>query len=298
MYVLLAIILFCGWYLLLSYSKSYDTNPLTDWKMTLYIFYSVIIVACVVLLTTNKLFIYEPATLKNTVTGTILGVVILKVIMSFFTHQVLDAYSNADLETDLTYIGLTFIFIAPAESIFFFVFMPSLSFGIILRSTNKKRLILYEEDRKLKLAVIDTEIETLTKQAEIAKLQKNTKLFNWIKASLDYLAKRRMRRELREPVLLTQKKAVFGRRNGFILFSATGVALPSFLFAIIHYPMLAMSTGISYATFFTCGLFGIYFCCGLFFILLSISSGYLSSITAHSVFNTLTIWMVIICLGV
>ena len=298
MYVLLTIILFCGWYLLLSYSKSYGTNPLTDWKMTLYIFYSVIIVASVILLTTKELFYYERATIKNTITGTILGVVILKVIMSMFTVQVLDIYSNADLSNDLTYIGLTFIFIAPAESLFFFVFFPGLVFGILLSSTNKKRLILYEEDRKLKLAVIDTQIETLTKQAEIAKLQKNTKLFNWIKASLDYLAKRRMRRELREPIAKMQKKAVFGRRNSFILFAAFGVCLPSYLFATIHYPMLAMSTGISYATFFTCGLFAMYFCCGVFFILLHFSAGYMSSITAHACFNTLTIWMVIVCLGV
>ena len=297
MYVFLAIVLFCGWYLLLSYGGSFGVDPLRDWRMILYIFYSVIIVVSVFLLTTKDLFYYERATVKNTIKGTLLGVVILKLITMMFTPQLLDAYSNADLSNDLTYIGLTFIFIAPAESLFFFVFLPGLVFGILLRSSKKTRKILYEEDRKIILAVIDIEIETLTKQAEIAKVQKNTKLFNWLKASIDYLEKRRRRKELREPVIYLQKKMVFGRRNPLILFIAFGVFLPSFLFAIIHYPMLGL-TGMPFATFVNCGLFTIYFCCGVFFILLSISAGYQSGIQSHAVFNTLTIWMCIICLGV
>jgi hypothetical protein len=297
MYVYLAIILFGGWYLLLSYGRSYGDDPLADWRMILYIFYSIIIVVSVFLLTIKDLFYYERATVKNTVKGTLLGVVILKLITMMFTPQLLDAYSNADLSNDLTYIGLTFIFIAPAESLFFFVFLPGLVFGILLSSSRKKRKILYEEDRKIILAVIDIEIETLTKQAEIAKIQKNTKLFNWLKASIDYLQKRRRRKELREPVIYLQKKMVFGRRNPLILFIVFGVFLPSFLFGIIHYPMLAL-TGMSFATFFNCGLFTIYFCCGVFLILLSISAGYQSGIQSHAVFNTLTIWMVILCLGI
>jgi hypothetical protein len=297
MYVYLAIILFCGWYLLLSYGGSFGDDPLADWRMILYIFYSIIIVVSVFLLTTKDLFYYERSTVKNTIKGTLLGVVILKLITFMFTPQVLDAYSNADLSNDLTYIGLTFIFIAPAESLFFFVFFPGLVFGILLSRSTKTRKILYEQDRKLILAVIDIKIETYQKMAEIAKEQKNTKLFNFMQASIDYLQKKRMRKELREPVILMQKKAVFGRRNPLILFIAFGVFLPSFLFATIHYPMLAL-TGMPFATFFNCGLFTIYFCCGVFFILLSISCGYQSSIQAHAVFNTLTIWMVIITLGV
>lgn len=298
MYIYLTIILFGGWYLLLSYGGSYGEDPLTDWRMILYVFYSVIIVVCVLLLTTKDLFYYERGNLKKTITGTILGVVILKVITFFFTVQVLDAYSNLDLSNDLTYVGLTFVFIAPAESLFFFVFFPGLVFGVLLSSSRKKRKILYESDRRLILVSIDMQIETLRKQAEIAKLQKNTKLFNWIKATLDYLAKRRMRRELREPVILAQKKAVFGRRNPLILFTVFGCFLPSFLFSTIHYPMLALNTGMDYATFWNCGLGIIYFCCGVFFILLSISTGWQSSIWAHAIFNTLTIWMVIVTLGV
>ena len=298
MYVFLTIVLTCGWYLLLSYGGSYGTDPLQDWRMILYIFYSVIIVVCVLLLTTKDLFYYERSNLKNTIKGTILGVIILKLITFLFTPQILDAYSNADLSNDLTYIGLTFIFIAPAESLFFFVFYPGMVFGVLLRSSNKKRKILYESDRKLKLAIIDTQIETLTKQSEIAKLQKNTKLFNWLKASIDYLEKKRMSRELRQPVILMQKKAVFGRRNPLILFIVFGVFLPAFLFSTIHYPMIALSTGIDYATFWNCGLGMIYFCVGVFFILLSISAGWQSSVWSHAVFNTLTIWLVIVTLGV
>lgn len=298
MYIYLGIILFCGWYLLLFYGRAYGVESLTDWRMILMIFYSIIIIVCVFLLTTKELIYYEPATVKNTIKGTLLGIIILKLITFIFTPQVLDAYSNADLQSDLTYIGLTFIFIAPAESLFFFVFCPGLVFGILLKSSKKTRLILYEEDRKIKLAIIDAQIETLTKQAEIAKMQKNTKLFNWIKATIDYLHKRKMRRELREPVIHLQKKAVFGRRNPLILFVVFGMILPAFLFTTIHYPMLSLSTGISYITFWTCGLGWIYFICGFFFILLSISCGYQSSIQSHAIFNTLTIWMVIVCLGV
>ena len=298
MYVYLTIILFGGWYLLLSYGGSYGTDPLQDWRMILYIFYSIIIVACVFLLTTKDLFYYERGSLKKTITGTILGVIILKIITFYFTVQVLDAYSNADLSNDFTYIGLTFVFIAPAESLFFFVFFPGLVFGMILSSTNKKRKILYESDRRLKLAVIDTQIETLLKQSSIAKMQKNTKLFNWIKASIDYLEKRRKSRELREPVIYTQKKAVFGRWRPFLLFGAFGVVLPAYLFSMIHYPMLALNTGMDYATFWNCGLGIIYFCVGVFFILLSISAGWQPSIWAHAIFNVLTIMLVIITLGV
>lgn len=297
MYVYLAIILFFGWYLLLSYAGSFGTETLTDWKMILYIFYSIIIVACVILLTTNKLFIYEPATIKNTVQGTILGVITLKVITMMFTQQTLDAYSNADLKNDLTYIGLNFIFIAPAESLFFFVFLPALLFGVLLSRATKQRLILYEEDRKLVLLYINTQIETLKKQSEIAKMQRNIRLYNWLKASIDYLEKRKNRVELRQPTIIMQKKAVFGRWNSMILFIA-GVGVIAYGFAMIHYPMLNLSTGIDYITFWNCGLGWIYFCVAIFFILLSFSFGYQSSIQAHAVFNTLTIWMVIICLGV
>jgi hypothetical protein len=298
MYVYLAIILFCGWYLLLSYGGSFGDDPLADWRMILYIFYSIIIFASVFLLTTKDLFYYERSTVKNTVKGTILGVVILKLITMMFTPQLLDAYSNADLSNDLTYIGLTFIFIAPAESLLFFVVFPGLVFGILLSRSAKTRKILYEQDRKLILAVIDIKIETYQKMAEIAKVQKNTKLFNFMQASIDYLQKRRRRKELREPVIYLQKKMVFGRRNPFILFGAFGVCLPAFLFSIIHYPMLALSTGMDYATFWNCGLGTIYFCCGVFFILLAVSCGYQSSIQSHAVFNVLTIMLVLITLGV
>ena len=134
--------------------------------------------------------------------------------------------------------------------------------------------------------------------AEIAKMQGNTKLFNWLKATIDYLEKRRKRRELRQPTILIQKKAVIGRWNTLILFIAFGVFLPSYLFSTLHYPMLNMATGIDYFTFWLCGLGSIYFVVGCFFILLGFSFGYQSAIQAHSIFNVLTIMMVIICLGV
>lgn len=299
MYVMLALILFFGWILFFSYGKNFGHDPRTDYLYLGYFgIYSIIIAVSVVLLTTNEMLFYERSNIKNTVIGTILGVIILKVIMSFFTYQVLDAYSNEELHRDASYIAITFLFIAPAESLFFFVFLPGLVFAIILSKINKNVKIMYESERKIKLAVLDTNIEIYNKMLKNKEIQKKKQMFAWLQLAVIYNQRKRKKIETKEPVFLQQKKAIFGRRNPMILFVSFGVLLPAFAFASLHFPMLNANTGIDYLTFWTCGLGVILFCCGIFFILLSISMGYQSSIWSHAIFNTLTIWMVIICLGV
>jgi len=299
MYILLAFILFSGWFLYLSYGKNFGHDPSVDYIYLGYFgLYSIIIVVCVLVLTTNEAFYYERATFKNTLVGTVIGVITLKVIMMMFTVQVLDAYSNSELHRDVAYLAIQFLYVAPAESLFFFVFLPGLVFGIILKKINKKVKIEYESERRLKLAVIDSQIETYSKMLKVPEIQKNKRNFAWFQLLIDFLQKKKRRVETRESVIIQQKKAVFGRRNPMILWCAFGVCLPAFLFSTLHFPVLNANTGIDYLTFWNCGLGVIYFCFGIFFILLSVASGYQSPVWSHAIINTLTVWMVIICLGV
>ncbi|MFX0188741.1 MAG: hypothetical protein ACFE8A_13505 [Candidatus Hodarchaeota archaeon] len=299
MYVILAFILFFGWFLFLSYGRNFGHDPATDYIYLGYFgIYSVIIVACVLSLTTNEKIFYERSTAKNTLFGTLLGVITLRLIMSFFTQQTLNAYSNDELHRDISYVAIQVLFVAPAESLFFFVFCPGLVFGIILQKVNKKVKIEYESDRQRKLASIEGQKETWKKILKAPDVQKNKTLFALIQYTVDYLEKKEQRIKNKVPVIYLQKKAVLGRRNPAILFIAFGVFLPAFGFSLLHFPMLNYNTGISFVEFYVCGLFGILFCVGLFFILLHMSSGYQSSIWAHAGYNIFTVMFVLATLGV
>lgn len=308
MIIYMLVIMVCGWTILLAYGRSFGINPVMDWRMILFIFYSVIIFGSVIMLNTMDIF-YDRATFTNTITGTILGVITLKLITMMFTPQVLDAYSNENLHNDLGYIALTFIFVAPAESIFFFVVFPGVIFSWILSRVNKKLGIMFEEERKAKLYAIEVLIDFYKQSLEVFKLRAKTKKtkkitgfdkrwYEWTQERIVYLENKRRKLEARKRTPTKLKKAVFGRINTLSLFILLGVFVPAFLFSTLHYPMIHYSTGMDFMTYWNCGLGMIYFCCAIFFILLSMNSGYQSGIQSHAVFNTLTIWMVVVCLGV
>lgn len=100
-----------------------------------------LIVTIVPLLAMNirGLTYYKDAQLKDTVKGIVYGQAILVIFLNMYNVQyTMDAYTSVDTPTDIFYLINTYTFVAPAETLFFCIFIPGVVMGWRLY-THKKQ---------------------------------------------------------------------------------------------------------------------------------------------------------------
>ena len=299
MLIYMFILMFSAFIIFLGYDNSFGEDPREDYRyfgfFSIYMFMAII---PLILFQLQGFTYYKDSNLYNTIEGTVYGTAVLFLITRlFYTVPLIEAYSVLNLRKDVAYLVNTFIFVAPAESIFFHIFYPALVAGAIKQHVAKKRSERIEiTDRDM---LLEYELEIIFEgiRAEVFK-EKGYK--EDYEATMEYLALLKEEKVDFEGEIDVDldEKSIFGRTRSNALFIFFALFLGSFLFALIHWVIPFMEYGLDFITFWTCGLGIIFLCGGMWMIYIGIRFGWLSCILTHAIFNTLTILITIAVLGV
>lgn len=305
--VFIVIIIVVAFGLYLSYAQIFKKEEAPMYEMfgvmgflSIYLFMSII---PLILMNFSGLTYYKDSNLRNTVKGTVFGMMGLFLIFQLMnSHRVMSAMSMEDHSSEALYILNTFIFVAPSESLMFHIFIPALVMGIIVSYSGKKTGQLIEYTNREELIKIESQImakeevikiyETLQEITRGAGKKALTKDIAKERSKLNSLKQKRTQRisQMSERVFISED-SIYGRPSSLIILIIFGMLIPSFIFASFHF----YASGIEdYIVFWTCGLGTLYFAGSVWFIFIGLRYGWLSAVLTHAIHNSLTIILVII----
>jgi len=301
MLIFMFVIILCAFYAFLSYSRAFGIDPKEDWRIMGFLFlYVIMIMFSVIVLNLQGFTKYTDASLKKTLQGCVYGLLVLYCMTRTFTQQqVFDAFSAGGVGTEFVYIVNYFIFIAPAESMFFHVLWPSLVHGQIEHYYDKKDNKVVTATLREQLVYIELEKNYSKRYAEIAKRVGTKTDFAVAQAVISEL-EQEYESLVEEAGIATSgieysgDARVFGRRNSIIVYFIFAVFLGNFAFSCAHWILPYVTYNLSFIDFWMCGLGMIYFAGGCWFTYVAKKWGWFSCVFVHATFNTLTAWAVII----
>ena len=286
------IIIFCAWLMFLNFARIYEETGVFQFTEIGYIsIYMIMIAVPVVFLSMPRVAIYTKSNWKNTLKGTVFGLGILFLCFSFLTgtSRTLDAYSLEHTEFAWQQILNNSIFVAPAESMFFHVFILSFALGWMYRRGMKNSRSLSEAMVQDKTNKIDIQIETI-------ELIKNA----FPKGKKVTLALSKQINELKEDKAtlgvdsMLRKDFMFQDLNSYVLVYII-IILANFCFSISHWIILAGT--IDFFVFWLSGLGIIYLVTGCIITFIGWRYGWLSAILTHSLYNIIQILMALMYSG-
>jgi len=286
------IIIFCAWLMFLNFARIYEETGIFQFTEIGYIsIYMIMIAIPVIFLSMPKVAIYTKSNWRNTLKGTVFGLGILFLSFSFLsgTNRTLDAYSLEHTEFAWQQILNNLIFVAPAESMFFHVFILSFALGWMYRRGMKNTRSLSEAMVQDQISKIDTQIETieLVKNA-FPKGRKEILLFskqiNELKGEKTNLGVN----------VRLRKDFMFQDLNSYAL-TYMIIILANFLFSVSHWIILAGT--IDFFVFWLSGLGIIYLVAGCIITFIGWRYGWLSAILVHSLYNISQILMALMYSG-
>lgn len=294
-------LIFFAFIIFLSYSRTYGADPREDWRyIGFFSIYLIMVVVSILVLNLQGYTYYKDSNLTGTIKGTLVGLAVLYLMTRLFTtQQVVNAYSTMNISKDMMYVINTFVFIAPAESLFFHIFYPSIVAGRLKSYSAKKRGETIEISKRDEL--IDLELEKRHTKRRLEKekatgtkrnVEVTISILNDIEQDLGQLEALEIQADLDE-------KSIFGRKNTSVLFIVFGVIPGNFMFAFSHWiiPWIISDYTFDFFTFVSCGLFALYFAGGCWMTFVAMKWGWLSAILVHAIFNVLTILLVIATMG-
>lgn len=286
------IIIFCAWLMFLNFARIYEETGVFQFTQIGYIsIYMIMIAVPVIFLSMPRVAIYTKSNWKNTLKGTVFGLGILFLSFSFLTgtSRTLDAYSLEHTEFVWEQVLNNLIFVAPAESMFFHVFLLSFVLGWMYRRGMKNSRNLSEAMVQDQTNKIDTQIETI-------ELIKNA----FPKGKKETLSLSKQINELKEEKAtlgvdsVLRKNFMFQDFNSYILVYIV-IILANFLFSISHWIILAGT--IDFFVFWLSGLGIIYLVAGVIITVIGWRYGWLSAILVHSIYNITQIIMALMYSG-
>lgn len=296
MLIYMTILMISAFAIALSYTNSFGADIRTDYQYILFFsIYMIMTTVSILALNLTGFTYYKDSNFYNTIKGTVYGLFGLLIMTRlFFTYQVMSAMSTQTLSTDVIYIINTFVFIAPAESIFFHVFIPALVAGVLLSYSKRNIKRGYQIGVQEELSDINTKIYAL-EQIQVYVLKHGTKkeLAN-IQIEMNDLKQQQLIIQKQEiERVFVSEKTLYGRSTTLVLFFLFGVILPNFIFATMH----SIVPQIDFFLFWTSGLAMVYLAGGVWFCFISLRYGWFAGIMTHALYNTNTIILAIIFFG-
>ena len=329
---IIVFILIAAWFILLAYSNSYGENAREDWKYIIYIYYALVTAVSGILL----MFVfrnYSVVTIWSFIKGTVYGLIGLFFISRLFMSRVtFNAMSSIDMHNNYSYALNTFVFIAPAETIVFCVFLPCFFLWLITRGETKafKADSQYTKQQKLDRLEILIQIQ----HSRVESTQKDIDFYSFLEGKLVKVTKDHGTKTGLEQIHTKKKVAKFTdrlkRRNKTLsqlktlktkvsqettdtmptferdkilvenpkkLFAyVIGMFIASIAFASLHWATI--SGEISFSQFWVSGLAIAFFCGGLYMAIISWRYDYAGASLAHTIFNCSSILMVCLAAGI
>ena len=294
-------LIFFAFLIFLSYSRTYGKDPREDWRyIGFFGIYMTMAVTSILVLNLQGYTYYKDSNLVNTIKGTLVGLAVLYLMTRLFTtQQVVNAYSTMDISKDMMYVVNTFVFIAPAESLFFHIFYPSIIAGKLKSYSEKKRGETIDISRRDVLIDLELEKKHTERRLEKERVTGNKRNVEVTIAILNDIEQDLGKFENLEIQADLDEKSIFGRKNTSVLFIIFGVIAGNFMFAFSHWiiPWIMSDYTFDFFTFVSCGLFALYFAGGCWMTYVGIKWGWASAILVHAIFNVLTIMLVIATMG-
>lgn len=284
------ILLFGAWMMFLNFANLYRETGIIEFSQIGYIsIYTILISVAFLTLSAPRVTLYVRSNWKNTLMGLAIGLATLFIMLQFLTgsSKTLSAYDYEYGDYVLLQVFNNFIFIAPAESLFFHVLIPAVALGWMYNRSQKnleRETILTAEKKIEKMEFTIASLDEMQKLVE-----DEPKKLAWIKARKLYY--RRKQRQLKRTVRL-DKDFLYQDFNLAMLFY--GVVLGSnFAFSMSHWVL----SGIDPLIFWLSGLGIIYMIAGVIMTLVAWRFGWLSCILTHAIYNSATIIMLTILSG-
>jgi len=284
------ILLFGAWMMFLNFANLYRETGIIEFTQIGYIsIYTILISVAFLTLSAPKITLYVKSNWKNTLMGLAIGLATLFIMLQFMTGttKTMSAYDYEYGDYVILQVFNNFIFVAPAESLFFHVLIPSVALGWMYNRSKsnleKDKIKIAEE----KIKEINYVLATLEEFQEVFK--KEPKKLALLKVRKAHLRKKQYR--LQRSIKL-DKDFLYQDFNLAMLF--LGVILASnFAFSMSHWVL----SGIDPLIFWLSGLGIIYMVAGIIMTLVAWRFGWLSCVLTHAVYNSATIIMLTILSG-
>jgi hypothetical protein len=271
----------------------YNIDDILTYRNQLYFsIYSIIIVGILILLAMG-IGCYTKNSIKQTLTGTIIGIFGLFCFFNLFnqakTFEML-ALENPTLIIES--IVSQVLFVAPMESLLFHVFLPSLVLYIIYQS--KKR---YDENEiRSQLLRFEIKRDYLVRENEVYRESNSKSKQNKIQKTQTELFKvekeiRKLTNILENPILVQSGKSM--TINNYVVYIVCVIAFQA-IFSFFHW----FNSPVSISVFFNSGSFFLYLSAGAWMGYLSYRFGWFTSIAVHAFNNCFTLILLLIQIGV
>lgn len=277
------IITFMAWMMALNFAGLYRETGILEYSYILFIsIYMAMIVLSVVLLSFPNVTIYTKSNWKNTLVGTTFGLLSLFLSFQFLTgtEYTFSAYEYEYADYTLLQILNTFTFVAPAESFFFHILIPSFCLGMMY-NRSKKRLqegtaLLQEES----LEVLNNKIDALTELKDVF----NKGTYERVQIIRRLRNLKRDRNRLKTMEVNLSRGFMFQDPNVYALFFVVILAA-NFGFSISHWVL----SGMNFYIFWLSGLGIIYLVGGCIMTFIGWRFGWFSAISTHAIYNISTL---------
>lgn len=212
----------------------------------------------------------------------------------FTASAVMDAYSADNLSADIVYLINQFIFVAPAETLMFHVFLPSLFVALIFRRSGK--IAAGQAEEVLHDEILESKILIEIYRNKLS-YYKKTDNKDAIKKHVNAINELTEKKALLDNAVIDfgfSLDSVFKQKDTFVLFIVV-IIISNFLFSLMHF--FVISNTITFFQFWTSGLGIIYFSGGCWFTFVHYRWGWMPAILVHALHNTSTIILTLFAVG-
>ena len=295
MMIFMTIIMVTAFCIFLSYTNAYAINDREDWRyIGFFGIYMFMIIIPLLLMNIQGYYYYTDSNFRNTLKGFIYGMGgIFFITRLFITKQVVNAYSAQPMNNNVMYVVNQFVFVAPAETIFFHIFIPALVAGIIVAYSERNIRRGYELTIQEELALLESKLYAQQIASDIYLMNNKKKAYAKSKAREEKLRSDKSKLMEVDFIKKIGTDSVFGRARSLVIFFVFGVLFSNFAFAVTH----CLVSGIDFFVFWNSGLGVVLFVGGCWFSFIAIKYGWLSAILVHASYNSLTIIMVLMFMG-
>lgn len=266
--------LICAFILYLTYDLESFLNYQTLGFFTIYL----TIIAVVNILQ----FLGIGSATKNsvqTIYGVIIGVALLFLYANMFTQvRTLDLMNLEYPTLTVNKILNQFLFVAPTESQFLHIFLPSLVLYYFLLQ-NK---VMSQEEIDLEIRTINSQIEIYSDIANAQKDLGNLKKYAKKIEEINQKKLKKLKLESKTPGVDSQKLST----QNFLIYLVYCFAI-NILFSCLHW----FKSGLGFFIFWSSGIGFLYLSAGMILTLISYKFGWLSGVLTHAIYNSISLYL-------
>jgi hypothetical protein len=286
------ILSFSAFMMFLNFKRIYDETGILNFSEIGYLsIYAILMIVASVALSLPRYSIYTKSNLKNTVLGTIMGLAILFLSFQFLsgTERTLSAYGYEYNATPEYRVLNTFIFVAPAESLFFHVGVLAFGLGWMYHRADKNLSVHSNFELKHKIETREgyKQILVIMKADRSMTPHQQKQISNLLRKNEEEIRSFKAGVSLKRDFLFEDNN-----KNSYILFCLI-IFIANFAFSTTHWVL----SDLDFFLFWMSGLGIIYFVGGCLITFVGWRFGWLAAIMTHALYNTWNILGVIIITG-